>query len=86
MLENLLVPIITSIVAAIVGVVFNVILHRVRKMEQDIAMKIDKDEARELIADKLESYKVQLEEIRKDIEKIDVQTISEKLDKLINSK
>lgn len=66
----------SEIVITIVGIVFSAIIagmqYKVRKMEQDIASKMSKKEVRELIEDKLEVQRVQLEDVKKDLDKIDV--------------
>lgn len=44
--------------------------YKVRKMEQDIAQKADKQEVRVLIEDKLEAHGNLLEYVRQDVEKL----------------
>jgi len=62
--------IITGAVYLTVSTLIGSIFYRIRRMENEIAEKVAKKEVRELIADKLESHTILLEDVRQDVEKL----------------
>ena len=68
--HNMLIEIALTIGSILLSAWIGSVQYKVRKMEQDISLKIDKTEVRELIEDKLEAHGILLEDVRNDVEKL----------------